>query len=226
MYKVYCGYMVDGVVDAQWADGVAVIADIVGSRALGERREAAQHAFLEAFGVADDVSPPQRSAWATSSDEFQAVYATVDDAVDATLVVRLALPHELDLRFGIGVGELREVGDGGIMDGSAWWRAREAIDEAHRREDRGSPYLRTWFAGEPGERVEWVNAQLLLRDHIVSRMKERERRVALASLLGVSQREIADREHISQPAVSQNLLRSGGAALIAGRLLRTEAGGS
>jgi DNA-binding CsgD family transcriptional regulator len=55
-----------------------------------------------------------------------------------------------------------------------------------------------------------------LRDHLISAMKPRERRVAAASLLGDAQADIAEAEGITQSAVSQSLRRSGGAALLAG----------
>ena len=47
----------------------AVIADIVGSRALPDR-ERAQEQILAAFAAAEQDVPPLRPAWASVGDEF------------------------------------------------------------------------------------------------------------------------------------------------------------
>ena len=52
----------------------------------------------------------------------------------------------MSLRFGVGAGEVREVGaadDVPVQDGSAWWLAREAIDSAHAAQDAGLDFVRT-----------------------------------------------------------------------------------
>ena len=81
----------------------AVIADIVGSRALPDR-ERAQEQILAAFAAAEQDVPPLRPAWASVGDEFQALHRTWPDALRLTVRVTLALPPGLDLRFGIGLG--------------------------------------------------------------------------------------------------------------------------
>lgn len=198
---------------------IAVIVDIVRSRGVDDR-ENAQRDVRGAFWHADTAAPPSRALWATVGDEFQAMYTDLGDALRATALVRLVLPEGVDCRFGIGRGEAREVertAEGvSIQDGSAWWRAREAIDAAHRLEDRGQPWLRTWFVGgEPAESAA-VNALLLQRDHTLARMKARERRIAALLLEGHPQAAIAQAEGISQSAVSQSLQRSGASALATG----------
>ncbi|MER3389823.1 MAG: SatD family protein [Microcella sp.] len=198
---------------------VALLVDIVDSRALHDRA-LAQSAILEAFHGAARGIPVEVPLWATVGDEFQAVFATVADAVRATALVRLALPVEIDCRFGLGEGEMREVGEGNrgpIYDGSAWWRAREALDRVERDQERTAPYARTWLIGEQSdaERVGALTAHLLLRDHLIGTMSPRARRLAAGTLSGATQSELAARERISQSAVSQNLRRSGAAALVA-----------
>ena len=64
-------------------------------------------------------------------------------------------------------------------------------------------------------RVNALNAHLLLRDHLIDTMSPRARRLAAGTLSGATQSELAARERISQSAVSQNLRRSGAAALVA-----------
>ncbi len=198
---------------------IAVIVDIVGSRRAPDRRQA-QAAVEETF-EATRRNPEGPRLYATVGDEFQIAYASLADALVSTLMARLALPEHVDFRVGLGEGEIRDVttrSDGvPIQDGSAWWAAREAIDEAHRREDRGSPYLRSWFVDADGvdERTRLITSHLILRDQLVTRMPPRARRLTAGVLSGTGQEELARSEGISQPAVSQSLHRYGGAALLA-----------
>ncbi|MGO4536109.1 SatD family protein [Leifsonia sp. 2MCAF36] len=198
---------------------VALITDIVGSRDLANR-SAAQDEIRAVFARADRSFPPEESLWATVGDEFQARYPDLGAALGAIALVRLSLPEGLDCRFGLGVGEATEIEPGrdgnAIQDGSAWWRAREAIVTAHRRQDRGQPSVRTWFVAEDSSLTAAANALLLQRDHTIGRMKARERRLAAGLLEGRTQTELAQQERIAQPAVSQTLHRSGAIALEAG----------
>ncbi|WP_169746512.1 SatD family protein [Demequina phytophila] len=189
----------------------AVIVDIVGSRRLLDRR-GAQIGVLEAFMSAEHATRPLVPLGATVGDEFQAVYVDVESAVRVTTLAALLLADDVEFRVGIGIGEVVQI-DGDISDGSAWWRAREAIDEAHRRERAGEASVRSWCVGDGERHAFEVCAVLLLRDHILSRMKARERRIAAQVLLGDNQVAIAVREGISQAAVSQSAHRSGAISL-------------
>ena len=198
---------------------VAVIVDLVDSRKIFDRT-AAQAAILDGFGTVAAHLPHLQPLHATTADEFQAVYPSVAVALEATLLARLSLPTGIDCRFGIGRGDVYVVGGGAagpIQDGSGWWLARAAIDEAHRREDSRTPSLRGWFraADEDAGLESLVNAYLLSRDHIVGAMSERSRRLTLGAMMGRLQGELAQTEGITQSAVSQALRRSGGASLIA-----------
>ena len=198
----------------------ALIADIVDSRELSDRRSA-QAAILDTFDRAHQIEGFTRRAWPTVGDEFQAVLPSVGAAVRATTVIRLALPDGVDLRFGIGRGAVWAVDSEGptsIQDGPGWWSARRAIDETHRRQGSGSRYLRSWFAdgSEPPDVTleHLVNSHLLLRDMSISSMSPREKRLALGTLDGRTQAGLAAEEGISQSAVSQSLARSGAGALL------------
>ncbi|MGV8896033.1 MAG: SatD family protein [Rhodoglobus sp.] len=200
------------------AQRIAVIVDLVDSKAIDDRR-AAQAAIVASFSRVDPLVPHDQPLRATVGDEFQAVYPTLADALEATLLARLALPNAIDCRFGLGRGDVIDVGDGAagvIQDGSAWWLAREAIDEAHSREDGRTPSVRSWFrsSADDAARESLVNAYLMARDQIVGAMTERVRRLTFGTMLGSSQGELADLEGITQSAVSQALRRSGGASLI------------
>ncbi|MFD1860942.1 hypothetical protein EHW97_08070 [Aeromicrobium camelliae] len=195
---------------------VALIGDLVNSRSWDDRA-ALQRALLAACDAANQRIPgAEQPPEPTIGDEFQAVYADLADAVDAVLVLRLALPHPADCRVGIGVGDVAVVGAtsyGLTQDGSAWWAARAALESLEARERR-VPGVRTsvqWAEDQAKE--EYVNGYAACRDHIVSGFDARQRRLALGALDGRTQAELAESEGITRSAVSQSLRKSGALVL-------------
>jgi len=202
--------------------GVAVIADLVKSREQPDRA-LAQARVVAALDETNRQVPAVQPFAPTFSDEFQALYATVESAILATLVLRLSLPAGLDLRFGIGVGDYGIVSDDRgtvIQDGSAWWSARAAIVEAKKRERRTTPGLRTWYvvaSEHDGKAMEaMTNAYLLSRDQLVSAMDTPFRKRLLGLMRGETQEALAKAEGVSQSAISQSMHRSGAFAILAG----------
>lgn len=202
----------------------AVIADIVGSRLLNDR-VGAQRAIEDCARRIHHAHPvSERPFEATVGDEFQASYPDLSSALSSILLLQLALPEGIQLRFGVGVGPVDAVGssDAGISDGPGWWAARAAIDAAHRLQDRAVPSARTRVQASEGqdalmrERVVYANAYLLVRDELLGAMTARTRRLAYGRCLGRTQRELAAEEGITQPAVSQALASAGAAAIVAG----------
>lgn len=203
---------------------IAVIADIVGSRGLGDRG-AAQRVLDETIArVEEDLPLAAQPLTPTVGDEQQGVYLDLGDALTSLLMVQLRLPDGIAFRFGLGVGEVRAVESvhGELADGPGWYAARAAIETVHSREQRAVPRSRTWIVGAPGqdEVVETTiaasNAYLLARDELVGAMSERERRLTYGRAIGRSQQELAAQEGISQPSVSKSLRSAGAAALIEG----------
>lgn len=195
------------------AEVIAIIADIVGSRELADRT-AAQEALEATFARVNGIISLEEPFAPTVGDEFQAVAADTTTAIVATLVARLVFPGGLDCRFGLGAGESQRIASAApdaLRNGSAWWRAREAIDTAHRHMDVGRTTVRTWYAGE-GDGI--VNAHLVMRDHVIGRMKQVDRDLTLGQLLGRTQKELAREVGITQSAVSQRMERSGGSSLL------------
>lgn len=202
---------------------VALIGDVVKSRSQADRA-GLQQELIAVLGQVNRCEPSIQELAPTIGDEFQAVYADLRAALRVTLLLRLSLPDGLDCRFGMGFGEVVVVGrsDYGLtQDGSAWWSAREAIEEAKRREMRRNKSLRTWFvSAEPAASdAGIVNAALLARDELVTSLSDRSRRLTRGHLLGETQKSLAEAEGITQGAVSQNLRSSGGLALISGHEL-------
>jgi len=197
---------------AESRDCVAVIGDLVASRQASSRARA-QEALVAALRMATELAPALQAPAPTIGDEFQSTHATVADALLSALVVRLALPEDMDARVGIGVGLVEVVGRseyGLTQDGPAWWNARDAIGEVERRAARQTG-LRTWVH-EGGT----VNAYVMARDQLVSGFDGRQRRLVLGLLQGRTQRELAASEGISASAVSQSLRRSGALAVVDG----------
>lgn len=194
---------------------VAIIADIVGSRELADR-DRAQLELEQSFDRVRELVDLAEPFHPTVGDEFQAVASDPASALTATLAARLAFPDGVDCRFGLGHGDSRAVRStrpDGIRDGSAWWRAREAIEAAHGLMDGGRTTVRSWYLAD-GE-VGTINAYLVMRDHVISRMKRIDRELAFGRLAGRSQQELARAHGVSQSAVSQRLERSGASALLA-----------
>lgn len=203
---------------------IAVIADIVGSRELGDRA-AAQRVLDETIAQVEADTPlAAQPLTPTVGDEQQAVYLDLPSALTSLLMIQLRLPDGLAFRFGIGVGAVSSVASvhRELADGPGWYAAREAIETVHAREQRAVPRTRTWIVGAPGQdevmetAIAASNAYLLVRDELVGAMSERERRLTYGRLIGRSQQELAAAEGISQPSVSKSLRSAGAAALAEG----------
>ncbi|MDH6181335.1 hypothetical protein M2152_001517 [Microbacteriaceae bacterium SG_E_30_P1] len=200
--------------------GAAVIVDLVRSRHHPDRA-LAQQRIVDALDSVGERIPALLPLQPTVGDEFQGMYGSIHDALTATLLIRLSLPDDLDCRFGIGIGESRDISDGPtpIRDGSAWWSARAAIGEAQRRENDDEPWLRTWIDVDPGHThladAAITNAYLICRDQLLSSQTPNSRRALLGHLLGETQHETAAALGVSQPAVSRALAKGSATAITA-----------
>lgn len=196
-----------------------VIGDLVGSRTAADRRglhdalTASLDAVADALGA---VSVPSAPLVIASGDEFQAGFVSLGAAVHAALLARSGLRARhpgADLRCGVSMGWAQVLDPRThLQDGPAWWRAREAIDEA--QELAASPATRTVRTicrlDEADRRVELaVNAAFATRDQLMSRLDERSDRILYALLLGTAKLDIAAAEGISPSAVSQRTHRDG-----------------
>jgi hypothetical protein len=211
------------------AGAATVIGDIVASKRFDDRR-AVHDALAAALDRVNVTVEPLQPLEVTIGDEFQGGYATLGDALWASLLVRLELLPEIDTRYGLGLGsfEVLEQGRRGVtQDGPAWWSAREAIVEVKSRERRAghSRRGRTWF--DYGTDRDWsirtpvrptptaatVYAFLACRDELVADLNDRPLRLLRGWLAGRNQTEMATAEGISQSAVSQQLARTGAYAI-------------
>lgn len=198
----------------------AVIGDVVRSRASPDRPrlQRSVRAALEAANVrcraVEQLQP-------TVGDEFQGRYASVAQALVATLVVQLCLWEVTDVRFGLGWGELTlhdpDAAPFG-QDGPAWWHARAALDDLTRAgRSRGAfrgmaTAVRADADDAPPAAA--YTAMVACRDALVAAGDARDARLTLGLLDGLTVSECAERERISASAVSQRL-RAGPYAVLA-----------
>jgi len=199
-----------------------LIGDVVASRTAGDR--AALHDRLtRVLAEVNDAFAPTTPLRITTGDEYQGGFATVGHALQASLRVRLALLPELDVRHGLGWGDLRVLQEEPrVEDGPAWWAARDAIHEVQEAQEHpGTRFRRTAYRLATGQDVpdpDLVEAALLLRDAAVGALSERSVSVLRGLLDGRTQRELAESLGISASAVSQRVRSDGLAALVAADL--------
>src|SRR5574338_639988 len=188
------------------ASPVVVIGDVVSSRTAPDRRHL--HRVVErTLATVDGLVAARDGLRVTVGDEFQATYSSLGAALEAALLVRVDLLPEVDVRIGVGRGEVTVLdADRGLQDGPGWWSAREAVEAAEAAAERAATrWSRTAYrSADPDPAQDAVNAALLCRDHLVGSLSERSGRL-LRGLMEpqVTQLELAARGGISASAVSQ-----------------------
>lgn len=200
-----------------------LIGDLIGSRTSADRQ--ALHArFEHALGEVNAAFTPPTPMRVTVGDEYQGVFASLGDALSASLLVRLALRPDGDVRHGIGRGDVEVLGTSPrVEDGPGWWAARTAIERVEQAETKAAlRSLRTVYVADvsatdagPTADETAVNAALLLRDELVSGLSERSLSVLRGLLGGQTQRDLAQELGISPSAVSQRVRADGLGAILA-----------
>ncbi|KRE99144.1 hypothetical protein ASG88_15565 [Nocardioides sp. Soil777] len=198
-----------------------LIGDLIGSRGSTDRR-ALHETFAAVLERVNAELRPPTPVRMQVGDEYQGVFASLGDALHASLMVRLAMLPGADVRHGIGRGSIEVLSeDPRVEDGPGWWAARTAIGRVEEAERRpGERSLRTAYvaahdAEVPGSEEAAVNAALVLRDHLVGGLSDRSLSVLRGLLVGESQRDLAEALGISPSAVSQRVRADGLAAIIA-----------
>jgi hypothetical protein len=196
-----------------------LIGDVVGSRDAGSR--AGLHARLENLvSQVNETTSPLVPLRITVGDEYQGCWTTLGGALVAVRTLRLAGLPQVDLRHGLGWGEVSVLSESPrVEDGPGWWAARSAIEYAAAQARRaGLRHVRTAYRsaeGVAGPDEAAVNAALLLRDQVLGGLSERSLSVLSGLIEGRTQREIADAEGVSASAVSQRVRSDGLAVLVA-----------
>ncbi len=200
----------------------ALIGDVVRSRSA-EDRSALHARLVELLEQANEVLAPVVELRITVGDEFQGCFATVGEALHASLWLRLHAAPDVDLRHGVGWGSVAVLAaDPRVEDGPAWWSARDAIEEVKAEAARSATrHLRTAYrraeeaAAAEGPDPGALNAALMCRDQMVGSLSERSVRLLRGTLEGRTQAELAAAEDISASAVSQRMRHDGLAVIVA-----------
>lgn len=180
----------------------ALIGDVVGSRAANDRVGLQQ----ELLDVLDAVSRRFGTELAvTLGDEFQGRYSSLEAAVGASWYLHLGTQGKMDLRIGVGWGEITVEGDEDSpfgQDGPAWWRARDAIEGVAN----SSHPVRTMVVTS----TDWddlMNAHLRLRDAHLDMMDDVDAAILLGLADGETQRSLASRLGLHESSVSRRVKR-------------------
>ncbi len=192
---------------------MTLIGDLVGSRRTVDRSGAHERLGEALAGINEEYRPPVPLR-ITVGDEYQGIFGSLGAAVAATLRLRLALLPDIDVRQGIGWGQVLVLSEAPrVEDGPGWWAARAAIEAVEAYEDKAPlRALRTAYVaadGEQGPDPRLVNAALMGRDQLVTGLSERSMSVLDGLMRNRRQHEIADDLGISPSAVSQRIRADG-----------------
>lgn len=206
----------------------AVIGDVVGSRSAADRQALHQQLTTTLSTIGKEL-PSQYPPTVTAGDEFQASYASIGAALQATFLIKVRLAGMVDVRFGIGWGSV-EILDAAQLtqDGPAWWQARAAIATVEQRAQRpGTRHARFCYRADSdgdGSGTVAIEAALLCRDQLMGSLDMRSVRILQGLVAGQSRGDIAAAEKISPSAVSQRAHRSGLDVILDASMMLQEAG--
>lgn len=187
------------------ASCVGLLADVVGSR--HSDRTKTHRAILHAIKHVNKEVPALDDLRVTVGDELQGVYVSLGDALHARLRLAEHLLGTVDLRFGLGGGEVRVVdASRHIQDGSAWWLAREAIERVETyTKDPGYRLVRTAILDERTTATPCADSIIRLIETTLARLRDGTRRSLNGVLAGLTNIEVAAAEGISASANSQRV---------------------
>jgi hypothetical protein len=198
----------------------AVIGDVVGSRLAGSRSRLQQR-LDRALATVNGGMATIQPLTPTLGDEFQGMFERIEDAIEASLRLRVELVGKMDVRIGIGWGTLRTQDETRTpfgQDGPCWWRAREALQELARTERSNlEPNSLRTFCRTGNAREESYNAILVLRDQTMAGIDESDATILKLLMGGASQQEAAARLGVNKSSVSRRMQSHGLAALLRSR---------
>lgn len=193
---------------------IAVIGDIKCSRFIQDR-ERAQQKLKETL---ESVNWQYRSEIAsnftiTLGDEFQALLAKGTYVMPILNKIKQAM-YPIEIRFGIGIGEMRTKFQRNISigsDGPSYYMARSAVEHLKKNEQRNTASASTIRIESDEKNLEVVtllNTILSLISVIESQWSERRRAVIYDMYEhGDSQASVASRLGIEQPSVNRHLIK-------------------
>ncbi|HEM3582111.1 TPA: SatD family protein [Streptococcus suis] len=196
---------------------IAIIGDIVNSKQTSNRSSIQErlkqqlnrinHSFAQDFASPFTI---------TKGDEFQAlckpnpyIFLIIDQ-------IQLAFRDEVEIRFGIGLGEILTAIDPKLSigaDGPAYWEARKAIDFIHDNHDYGTSKIA--FSSEY-KQIDRVINSLLTSSDFIKATWNRSQTDLFETLISkkiyqeeFTQKPIAEKMKLSQSAFTKRLKSSG-----------------
>ncbi|NLG19860.1 MAG: RNA polymerase subunit sigma-70 [Actinomycetales bacterium] len=211
-----------------------LLGDVIGSRTADDRQALHDTLTTALSEVSSEVSTIH-DLQVTAGDEFQGTFATVGESLYAALLLRLRLHPDIDIRVGIGWGEVTVLdAENGTQDGPAWWAARAAVEWVEERQAAtGWEHVRTAYrpaetaaaaasrtdAGpfpmDPGPSAEAINAALLCQDHLIGLLDTRSRHILEGLMHGRTQVKLAEELGLTRQAVNQRRKHDGLAIAVA-----------
>lgn len=184
---------------------VALLADQVGSRRTD--RDATHPKLLDALDMVNSRVAAIDDLRVTVGDELQGVYGSLGEALAASHLLRAELYGAVELRFGLGGGEVAVVDrERGIQDGSAWWNARAAVEAVEQlARDPGFSGTRTGIVDDREVANPLTSATVRLVDAQLARLRSGARESLYSLMLGLDNRTAAERAGISPSANSQRI---------------------
>lgn len=196
---------------------IAIIADMIGSRTLDARHDVQLRLVETLNQVNRDYEDQIASNFTiTLGDEFQGLLVNASKLLEIIEKIKAAM-HPVDLRFGIGIGEIsteinrmQSIG----ADGPAYWFARSAIDHLKKENDYDVSRSQLQLSSKE-DWVEVVNDSLKLCDYVESKWVKSQREFIDLSImnygfnLDFKQIEIAETFGMSVQMVNKKLQNTG-----------------
>lgn len=192
-----------------------MIGDLVGSRRAADRQHL-HDLFADRLGALRERVPSVSPLQITVGDECQGVFSTLGDALLAVMLLQVSMRASgADLRFGIGRGEVRSLDAArGIVDGSAYWNARAAIEQTEKRaRSARTRWARITIQVDPDSpdaaTDSATQSALDCLDFMIGSLSESSLAILEGLMNDRTQEDLADEVGISPSAVSQRVVNHG-----------------
>lgn len=195
----------------------AIIGDIIESKKISERFKVQEKLEEVLARMNGEYAPFIASNFTiTIGDEFQGLLLDSTRILEIIDKIKISM-QPVDIRFGIGVGEITTKINNRLSigaDGPAYWNAREAILEIHNDNDYGKARILI-KSDENKNLIRVMNESLRLCDYIESRWRDTQKEVVERSILKfgydlkVKQTELAQLLSLSTQALNQRIQSSG-----------------
>ena len=195
----------------------AIIGNLMNSKDIADRQRVDEK-LKEVFNEVNDKYAKEIALRfsLTTQNEFQGLLSVGFKILEIIDRIRIKM-EPVDIRFGIGIGEIDRKIDNQLsdaIDGPAFWNAREAIIELNQSDDYGKTKILI-MSDENKQITRIVNENLRLCDYIESRWRETQKEVVAFSILNfgydlkVKQTDLARMLNLSTQALNQRIQSSG-----------------